>query len=417
VRGLRLFERLYQGGESVKKGVVLEKTDNFVVVMTPDGNFYKTKKTNRHANIGDEVEFKPDANPVCSWIQSFFRFRYLPALAIVVILSFIPFLNWTDVQEAYAYVSIDINPSVELTINRDLEVIQISAINEDGGKIVNQLKDWKFQSVEMVTILIIEKTREAGYLNPENKDVLIGVSYATNEPSEGIAQKIEGYVISQKEDLEAAITAFEIPMEVRKEAKEEEISMNYAYAQKLIEEQDIEIIEQEKDISDTEVEASEDRSMNVEKTEKTDKKEEVEQKIIEKFIHHVDQNDITLPPGIAKKVELIKSSLEPYAPNLKPKKERQEKTEESTSFDQKQTNHSNQGESGIQKGNSDKPVPPVHKNNDALPPGLEKKKDEIKEKIEEELESNSSEIEEALEKAEEILSDENIRSKLDNLFE
>ena len=46
--------------------------------------------------------------------------------------------------------SIDINPSIELGINKNYEVIQLIPYNDDGKKIINQLEDWKHKDVQDV---------------------------------------------------------------------------------------------------------------------------------------------------------------------------------------------------------------------------------------------------------------------------
>ncbi len=46
-------------------------------------------------------------------------------------------------NKAYAYMTIDINPSVEMALNSDYEVIELTPLNDEGKKVVNDIDDWE----------------------------------------------------------------------------------------------------------------------------------------------------------------------------------------------------------------------------------------------------------------------------------
>lgn len=39
--------------------------------------------------------------------------------------------------------TIDINPSVEMALNSDYEVIELTPLNDEGQKVVNDIDDWE----------------------------------------------------------------------------------------------------------------------------------------------------------------------------------------------------------------------------------------------------------------------------------
>src|SRR5690606_13095448 len=117
------------------------------------------------------------------------------------------------------------------------------------------IADWEKQSVEKVTMLIIDETEKAGYL-VEDLGILIGVSYLeTKDRKKEITQTIQSYVKNQMEQVAPTVTTFEVPKDVHEKAIEENISMNYMYAQQLIMENDFN--EEEELLDDKAVEKQE----------------------------------------------------------------------------------------------------------------------------------------------------------------
>ena len=73
-----------------------------------------------------------------------------------------------DIGSVMAYVSVDINPSVQFVTNGDDEVVSVTASNEDGEIILlNEAENLIGLSIEEATERIIELAIEYGYLDPE----------------------------------------------------------------------------------------------------------------------------------------------------------------------------------------------------------------------------------------------------------
>lgn len=102
--------------------------------------------------------------------------RFAAALAAVAVI----FLSGTFTYNIYftpsAYVDVDVNPSVELTLNRFDRVIGAHAYNEDGDGILSGLS-LKHKSYEDALIVLIEAINEKGYIQ---NDGLVSVTLQTN---------------------------------------------------------------------------------------------------------------------------------------------------------------------------------------------------------------------------------------------
>lgn len=170
----------------MSKGIVLELKGKEAVLLTPEGNFLAIKRSRRREwLIGEEVDLPPVHMPQIKKKRRVFNPSI--ALAASILLVFIsvfafPFLGGK--QTAIAYVSVDINPSVEMSIDKHVQVISMSGINQAGEEIILLMEDWSGKPLDQVTINLIMVARQQGYLS-ESQNILISTSF-TDDESEGL---------------------------------------------------------------------------------------------------------------------------------------------------------------------------------------------------------------------------------------
>lgn len=152
--------------------------ERFLTLLTPEGEFLKARKQKQDYLIGQEIDFFP-VSDIEKKKSSFFNFlpgKALPAAACAVIVAAASFITFNNSDEVYAYMSIDVNPSIELAVNDDLEVLKMEAYNNEGKQIISELKNWKHQEVSLVTSNIIEEIKEQGYFQ-NHDEVIISTVY------------------------------------------------------------------------------------------------------------------------------------------------------------------------------------------------------------------------------------------------
>lgn len=142
----------------MKKGIVLEQDDEFITLLTPDGEFIQVKKEGEY-EIGEEIEARAVQKPNVRRRS----LRYITSFVAAVVLLIATLLHFPS-NEVYAYMSIDINPSIEIGVNEQLKVIKLKAYNEEGKKIVSQLLHWKNKEFIDIAKEIIELSMKKGYL-------------------------------------------------------------------------------------------------------------------------------------------------------------------------------------------------------------------------------------------------------------
>ncbi|GAB6007020.1 MULTISPECIES: anti-sigma factor domain-containing protein [Geobacillus thermoleovorans group] len=152
----------------MKKGIVLELDEEFVTVLTPEGEFLRLKKE-KECEIGEEVKANAVGRPFPFRRRSF-RYALISVLTAATVLL-ATWIQWPS-NAVYAYMSIDINPSIEAGVDAELRVLTLKAYNEEGKKVLAALPSWKRQPFSSVTKQIIALSEQKGYLK-KGGEVLI----------------------------------------------------------------------------------------------------------------------------------------------------------------------------------------------------------------------------------------------------
>lgn len=110
-------------------------------------------------------------------------------------------------EEAVAYVSIDVNPSVELVLNRQDSVIATSAYNMDGEAILQQV-DVRGKPYEEAVAVLLAEMRRQGYLL---EDALVTVTVQTEDKTkEQILCNALLQVVGSQVDVEQSPAELEV---------------------------------------------------------------------------------------------------------------------------------------------------------------------------------------------------------------
>ncbi|WP_410982033.1 anti-sigma factor domain-containing protein [Bacillus cereus] len=158
----------------MNKGIVMDIKKHSVVVLTPDGEFITFKRKSHSYMVGEEISFNEQEQRVPRFsIPSFLK----PAsLLVACFLCVFLFFYYQPEEKAFAYVSIDINPSLEASVTKDLRVIDLRACNDDGKRILKEMKRWKNEPLQDVVRTIVKQSQEDGYLTNDKQVMLTAVT-------------------------------------------------------------------------------------------------------------------------------------------------------------------------------------------------------------------------------------------------
>lgn len=210
----------------------MEQQKEYMIVMTSDGRFHRAEKMEQ-AEVGMEVHFRIAAEQkvLYRWTQILqSNHTKVAVIAIVFLMTLFPIFSWYGSNQSYAYMNIDINPSVELELNDQMQVIEIVPQNKEAEQIVSSMKNWEKKDASEVTFDMIQQSQEMGYVNKDNQ-VLIGISYLKADFDQNYSEEIETFLLERSDAI--SIATFLVPDELRKKAHEQKGSVNEMVAERI----------------------------------------------------------------------------------------------------------------------------------------------------------------------------------------
>ncbi|PFC16066.1 anti-sigma factor domain-containing protein [Bacillus cereus] len=158
----------------MNKGIVMDIKKHSVVVLTPNGEFITCKRKGDSCIIGEEISFDEQEQKASHFsIPSFLK----PASIFVACFLFAVLFFYNQPEEkVFAYVSVDINPSLEVSVTKDFRVIDLQACNDDGRRILKELKQWENKQLQEVIRTIIKQSQEDKYLTNDKQVMLTAVA-------------------------------------------------------------------------------------------------------------------------------------------------------------------------------------------------------------------------------------------------
>lgn len=161
------------------KAVIIDKENGSAFVMTQNGQFKKIKDRPEYM-IGNSIEIR--TNPLKS---HFIRFA---AAALIIISIFTLMINSMP-SNVYAYVYLDINPSIVAAVDKNNKVIKVNALNDDGDKLIKSI-NYKIMDIESFIKVSIDKANSLGFIKKSNETVAITTVPINKNDSDKINKKI-----------------------------------------------------------------------------------------------------------------------------------------------------------------------------------------------------------------------------------
>lgn len=171
------------------KAVVVETKGNKAVFLSDDGRF--AEQANKNYSIGQEVEYAMKKN---------IGFKKIAAYAAAACFILVAGTGLLTYSIPSAYVSLDVNPSVEYIVNMYDRVLSVRGLNEDGAEIIRELGSLKNRPIETAVSMTVDEIAGLGYLAGEGAGVMIAASAGDPQRSGVLAAKLED---AANETLEA----------------------------------------------------------------------------------------------------------------------------------------------------------------------------------------------------------------------
>ena len=199
------------------KAVILEVNGRVCTVVTADGDFRQLKLRGNY-RPGQEITLPRT-------VKNNYRYTLVAACLFIFLAAAGIWGNWMNPAVA-AYVSLDINPSVELALDKQNIVRGVNPLNEDGKELIAGLHI-NGKNLDMALQSLIGVAITKNYINTGGQNVILSAVTTINgvtEPGIGdlIRESIQAYL--EKGHIEAEIVVGNIPPDTREKARKAGIS-------------------------------------------------------------------------------------------------------------------------------------------------------------------------------------------------
>jgi len=207
-------------------GIVMEVNSGEVTVLSSTGEFRKVKIRGKMPELGAEISLPPIQ--VKKGLASGTWLGWLAAAAAVFLLFLSPWASreLTAPPMAVAYVTVDINPSIELAVDNNRKVISAKPWNDDGKKLLAKVS-LVGKTAEEAVASLTEEAVKAGFIGKQKENTVV----VTLDPGakkldpalETNLQKSARQILA-KENLVGKVQTLQVDEQVLKVAKETGVS-------------------------------------------------------------------------------------------------------------------------------------------------------------------------------------------------
>lgn len=223
------------------KGIVLEIDKKGAILINNEGNYIRIRNK-KELIPGVLVEYSENdiintnKKPLYTFFRENNKLVYVlgSAAVLIFIVALFAIISRQAVNATFAYIDVDINPSIELKINKDSSIIGVRTLNKDGEELCQNI-DFIGKKAENGVMDIINKSAELGYFKDKTKLVLVAGALRVDEKISSdkfqelniemgsLIEKIKNRIKKEKKELQ--LVAFHTSPVKLREAHENNMSL------------------------------------------------------------------------------------------------------------------------------------------------------------------------------------------------
>lgn len=160
------------------------------------------------------------------------RFSYaFSSIFVLGILVVAMLLSQSATTEVIAStVTIDINPSVELLLNEDDEIVEINPINEDAKALIENQEHFKGMNIDTAIRNLIQSAINQGYIMNDDNYILVNVVSENAEKKALVQEKLENAFTRESMRHNRPLDVRNMVRELSENAKEQAQNMQMSGA-------------------------------------------------------------------------------------------------------------------------------------------------------------------------------------------
>ncbi|MEG2455563.1 MAG: hypothetical protein RSC08_04840, partial [Oscillospiraceae bacterium] len=180
------------------KAIIVEVKAQFAAALSDDGSVVKVK--NQNYMIGQVIEMTKETSTRTKLVS---RIALAAACCALVLVG-----GAYSYLAPASYVSMDVNPSIEYTLNMFDRVLSVNAVNEDGAHILQEvnLKDFNNKTIDEAIKLTLAEIDKEGYFDGNAEGgIVIATSGKDTKKAEKLAENIGVIVKKQCDDAKKVV--------------------------------------------------------------------------------------------------------------------------------------------------------------------------------------------------------------------
>lgn len=195
------------------KAVIVEIRGETAAALGRDGTVFKVK--NRAYAVGQTIDVRRGVRSIRRQIA------VLAAAAAAVFL--IVGAGIFTYAAPYSMVSLDVNPSLQYTLNRLGLVLSVEAVNGDGDEILAEVGTLSNRSIEDAIVITVRQITEDGYFDGDEPG---GIVIAASSRDEGEARRLAENVretaisVTRESEKDVVVAALTVDQDQVEQAKE-----------------------------------------------------------------------------------------------------------------------------------------------------------------------------------------------------
>lgn len=173
------------------KGIIVDFDGKYIIVANSKGDFKRVYNNYPGCQIGDEITIKESRTAFLEpMLSSAFAKRALAVVACFLIMIIGSYGVYGYVSPV-TYVTVDINPSVEFSINRYDLVLKAYGLNDEGNAIVGDGREYRNMKLDEALNLLFVRAAEFNYLNENTNTIMLTTSNVKDSISPNIQKQLE----------------------------------------------------------------------------------------------------------------------------------------------------------------------------------------------------------------------------------
>ena len=213
----------------------MELKKDYAIVLSDDGGMDKIVIKPQMA-VGQKIFYFDEDIVVTSSNNSKFKYsafmKSFGSIAALFLIAFTFFYNM-NINKTVAVVSLDINPSIQIEVDNNQNIVKVIGMNDDGKNIdFSAVKGCNINDgIKAIKDILVEKE----YLK-NNRDVLVGFAFVNNGEKADYEENIKEAVLANFDTENVTYLKAEDKKDVD-EAKEQGISLGRYEASKVVDEE------------------------------------------------------------------------------------------------------------------------------------------------------------------------------------